>query len=173
MADLTASCANPLAPDTVAALLAAARAVRGNAHAPYSRFAVGAALLDDLGRIHVGCNVENAAYPLTQCAEASALGALVSAGGRRVLGAAVVAEAPGADPVTPCGACRQRLAEFADPAATVWLAGLHGPGQPRTLGELLPWGFGAGHLPSAPPAPDAARAELAANQGGAPSSPVR
>ena len=88
-------------------LLAAARAARAMAYAPYSRFAVGAALLDEQGRVHAGCNIENAAYPQGQCAEASALAHLVLAGGRRVLAVVVVGVA--AEPVTPCGGCRQRL----------------------------------------------------------------
>ena len=92
-------------------LLAAARAVRERAYAPYSRFAVGAAVLDEQGRIHAGCNVENAAYPQGWCAEASALAVMVAAGGRRVLAVAVCGVA--ADPVTPCGGCRQKLREFA------------------------------------------------------------
>ncbi|MDE2501517.1 MAG: cytidine deaminase, partial [Burkholderiales bacterium] len=83
-----------------AALVAAARAAREQAYAPYSRFAVGAAVLDERGRIHAGCNVENAAYPQGWCAETSALAAMVGAGGRRVQAVAVCAES--ARPVTPC-----------------------------------------------------------------------
>ncbi len=125
-------------------LVQAARSVREHAHAPYSRFAVGAALLDEQGRIHAGCNVENAAYPVSQCAEASALGVLVSAGGRRVWAAAVVGVA--AQPVTPCGACRQRLAELGDAAMPLWVADLAAVQARYTLGELLPARFGAGQL---------------------------
>src|SRR5258705_13659624 len=92
-------------------LVAAARAAREKAYAPYSKFAVGAALLDEAGQVHAGCNVENAAYPQGLCAEASALAHLVLAGGRHVLAVVVAGDAP--QPVTPCGGCRQKLREFA------------------------------------------------------------
>ena len=128
------------------ALIAAARAVRENAHAPYSRFAVGAAVLDEQGRIHAGANVENAAYPQGWCAETSALAALVAAGGRRVLAVAVCAVA--SDPVTPCGGCRQKLREFAADDCPVWLADLDGLRATHSLGELLPCSFGPHHLRS-------------------------
>jgi cytidine deaminase len=118
--------------------------VRAHAHAPYSRFAVGAAVLDEHGRIHAGCNVENAAYPEGWCAETSAIAALVSAGGRRVHADVVVGDAP--DPVTPCGGCRQRIREFAAPDCPVWAADLNGVRARYTLAELLPASFGPGHL---------------------------
>jgi cytidine deaminase len=121
-------------------LLAAATRVRLNAHAPYSGFAVGAALRDEHGRVHVGCNVENAAYPQGLCAEAVALGALVAAGGRRVTAAAVVADAPA--PVTPCGGCRQKLRELAADDLPVRCANLGGAVADTTLGALLPSSFG-------------------------------
>jgi len=126
------------------ALIDAARAVRAHAHAPYSRFAVGAAVLDEQGRIHAGCNVENAAYPQGWCAETSAIAVMVAAGGKRVLAVAVcgVADAP----VTPCGGCRQKLREFAAddcPVLAVDLAAVRGQ---NTLGGLLPHGFGPDHL---------------------------
>lgn len=126
------------------ALVAAARAVRERAHAPYSRFAVGAAVLDEQGRIHAGCNVENAAYPQGWCAEASALAVMVSAGGRRVLAVAVVGVAD--DPVTPCGGCRQKLREFAAGDCPVWVADLSTLRATFTLDELLPCSFGPEHL---------------------------
>lgn len=126
-------------------LLAAATRVRLNAHAPYSGFAVGAALRDERGRMHVGCNVENAAYPQGLCAEAVALGALVAAGGRRVTAAAVVADAPA--PVTPCGGCRQKLREFAGDDLPVRCANLAGAVADTTLGALLPASFGPEVLP--------------------------
>jgi cytidine deaminase len=126
------------------ALLAAARAARERAHAPYSGFAVGAALLDEQGRIHAGCNVENAAYPQGWCAEASALAALVVAGGREVRAAAVVADST--EPCTPCGGCRQKLREFAAPDCPIHLGGLEGWRATYTLGELLPHSFGPRHL---------------------------
>jgi len=127
-----------------AALIAAARAVRANAYAPYSKFAVGAAVLDEHGHIHAGCNVENAAYPQGWCAEASALAAMVAAGGRKVLAVAVCAEAP--EPVTPCGGCRQKLREFAAADCPVWVADMQGLRATYTLGELLPHSFGPAHL---------------------------
>lgn len=125
-------------------LAQAARAARDRAYAPYSHFAVGAALLDDQGRIHAGCNVENAAYPQGLCAEAVALGQLVLAGGTRVIAALVVGES--AQPVTPCGGCRQKLREFASDDAPVWSADLHGITARHTLGGLLPASFGPDHL---------------------------
>ena len=126
------------------ALITAARAARAMAHAPYSRFAVGAAVLDEQGRIHVGCNVENAAYPQGWCAEASALSAMVLAGGKRALAVAVCAVAP--QPVTPCGGCRQKLREFAADDCPVWVADLDGHRATYSLGGLLPHSFGPEHL---------------------------
>lgn len=125
-------------------LIAAARAARASAYAPYSKFAVGAAVLDEQGRIHAGCNVENAAYPQGWCAEASAIAAMVMAGGRRILGVAVCGVAQ--DPVTPCGGCRQKLREFADDACPIWVADLSGLRATYSLGSLLPHSFGPEHL---------------------------
>jgi cytidine deaminase len=130
--------------DRLDELLAAATAARSRAYAPYSGFAVGAALLDDEGRIHAGCNVENAAYPQGQCAEASAIGQMVLGGGRRLRAVLVMADAP--DPVTPCGGCRQRLREFGAADTPVIVAGPQGVRQRFTLGELLPASFGPEHL---------------------------
>lgn len=129
-------------------LLEAAREARRHAYAPYSRFAVGAALLDEQGRVHAGCNIENAAYPQGLCAEAAALAHLVLAGGRRVLAVVVVGQAP--QPVTPCGGCRQKLREFAADDAPVWSADLQAFTAQHSLGELLPASFGPQHLASAP-----------------------
>jgi cytidine deaminase len=126
------------------ALIAAAQAVRARAHAPYSKFAVGAAVLDEHGRIHAGCNVENAAYPQGWCAEASALAVMVAAGGTRVLAVAVCAVAH--EPVTPCGGCRQKIREFASSDCPVWVADMTAPRATFTLGELLPHSFGPDHL---------------------------
>lgn len=133
-----------LLPEALPALLAAARAARDRAHAPYSRFHVGAALLDEHGRIHAGCNIENAAYPQSQCAEASAIAHLVLAGGTRILGAVVVGVADA--PVTPCGGCRQRLREFAADDCPIWVANLETVLATFTLGQLLPASFGPSHL---------------------------
>ena len=129
---------------TMQALVAAARGVRELAYAPYSKFLVGAAVLDEHGRIHAGCNVENAAYPQGWCAETSALAHLVTAGGRRVRAVAVVGVAD--DPVTPCGGCRQKLREFADEDCPIWVADLGTLRARHTLGELLPHSFGPQHL---------------------------
>ncbi len=125
-------------------LLEAARAARAYAYAPYSKFAVGAALLDEQGRIHAGCNVENAAYPQGLCAEAVALGHLVLAGGQRITAVAVVGE--GAGLVTPCGGCRQKLREFGGDEVPVVVGDMATQRARFTLGELLPVSFGPGHL---------------------------
>jgi cytidine deaminase len=130
--------------DSLEALLAVARAARDKAHAPYSRFKVGAALLDEAGRIHAGCNVENSAYPQGQCAEAGAISAMVAAGGTRIVAAVVVGE--GAQPCTPCGGCRQKLREFARDDTPVIVADLQRVRGRFTLGELLPHGFGPENL---------------------------
>ena len=127
------------------ALVAAARSARERAYAPYSRFQGGAAQLDEHGRLHAGCNVENAAYPQGQCAEATAIGHLILAGGTRILAAAVVGVAE--QPVTPCGGCRQRLREFAAGDCPVWVADLTTVRARFTLGALLPESFGPQHLP--------------------------
>ena len=125
-------------------LLEAARSARSRAYAPYSRFAVGAAVLDDQDRIHAGCNVENAAYPQGSCAETAAISAMVLAGGKRVRALLVVGE--GKELVTPCGGCRQRLREFADASTPVLVAGRDGVRERFTLGELLPHSFGPENL---------------------------
>ncbi len=121
-------------------LLRAADEAMRNAHAPYSGFKVGAALRAPGGAIFSGANVENASYPQGQCAETSALGALVAAGERRMVAVAVVGER--ADICPPCGGCRQRLAELASPDTPVHL-GRPGGGERRTItvGELLPLAF--------------------------------
>jgi len=118
-------------------LLAAARAVRLRAHAPYSRFRVGAAVVDERGRIHVGCNVENASYGLTVCAERNAVAAAVAAGAKRIRAVAVVTR----DGSSPCGACRQVLAELGAATTEVLLATPAGNPVDHTLGALLPIAF--------------------------------
>lgn len=130
--------------DTDARLFAAAEAVRARAYVPYSKFAVGAAILADDGTIYAGCNIENAAYPIGNCAEASAIAAMVAGGAHRI--ARVYVTGPGALPVTPCGGCRQRLREFADLDTVVISHGVDGDPLARTLGELLPHSFGPDHL---------------------------
>ncbi len=126
-------------PPVTDALADAALAARTRAYAPYSRFAVGAAVRTDAGTIHSGCNVENAAYPEGTCAEAGAIAAMVLGGGRRIAELVVA----GAGLCTPCGGCRQKLREFGTAAThvrVVYPAGavlLH-----TTLAELLPHSFG-------------------------------
>lgn len=122
-------------------LLRAAARARLRAHAPYSRYRVGAALRAADGRVFSGCNVENASYGLTVCAERVALLAAVAAGVRRFEELAVVAD--GRKPPFPCGACRQVLAEFFETDAPVWIAAAGHIRRPRrfTLGELLPAAF--------------------------------
>lgn len=125
-------------------LVQVARDARLRAHAPYSRFAVGAALMDEQGRVHAGANIENAAYPQGLCAEAAALAHLVVAGGQRVVAAVVVGD--GEQPVTPCGGCRQKLREFAGESLPVVVADLREVRLRTTLGALLPHSFGPEHL---------------------------
>jgi len=133
-----------LADEQQRALLQAARAARLKAYAPYSNFRVGAAVLDEQGQVHAGCNVENAAYPQGVCAEAAALSAMVLAGGRRATALLVVGEGPTL--VTPCGGCRQKLREFAAPDTPVLVADGVGVQRWFTLEELLPHSFGPEHL---------------------------
>ncbi len=125
-------------------LYEAAEAVRALAYAPYSKFKVGAAILADNGEIYVGCNVENAAYPQGNCAEASAIAAMIAGGGKRIT--RIYVTGPGREPVTPCGGCRQRIREFADLDVAVISHGVDGTPLVSTLGELLPHSFGPEHL---------------------------
>jgi len=120
-------------------LFNAARAVMANAHAPYSQFSVGAAIRSTSGAIYVGCNVENASYPEGWCAETSAIAAMVAAGETAIAEIAVVAQQMPL--ITPCGGCRQRLAEFAGPDARIHLCDAAGIVETVTLGELLPKAF--------------------------------
>jgi cytidine deaminase len=126
------------------ALFAAARAVQPRAHAPYSRFKVGAALRDSDGRVFSSCNVENAAYPVGLCAEAGAISAMIAGGGTRITAILVLGE--GRELVTPCGACRQRIREFAGPQTPIAVADLEGIRRVFTLEELLPASFGPSNL---------------------------
>ena len=129
------------------ALIAAAVKARAAAYAPYSRFLVGAAIKDEAGRIHPGCNVENAAYPQGTCAETGALAAMVLAGGRRIVEVAVVGGGEGL--VTPCGGCRQKLREFAAGDAAIHVCDAAGRVRRTfTLDELLPASFGPENLRS-------------------------
>lgn len=118
--------------------------VWGNAYAPYSNFKVGAALRARSGAIYVGCNVENVAYPEGTCAEAGAIAAMVAAGETEILEAYVIAGSP--MPVTPCGGCRQKLAEFGKADVKVTMATVSGVEDVMQLSELLPGAFGRGHM---------------------------
>jgi cytidine deaminase len=128
----------------LAELFDAAMAARANAYAPYSGFAVGAALRSIEGGVFAGCNVENAAYPIGTCAEAGAIAAMVAQGHKGIAELLVV----GGDDkiVTPCGACRQRLREFAQAHAEVHCATPSGALTTYSVEALLPASFGPEHL---------------------------
>lgn len=120
-------------------LLEQAIAARENAYVPYSKFPVGAALLTSDGKVYLGCNIENAGYSMTNCAERTAMFKAVSEGDRTFKALAVSADTEG--PVSPCGACRQVLAEFCAPDMPVYLTNLKGDVQDTTISELLPGAF--------------------------------
>ncbi len=128
------------------ALFAAALAAQQKAYAPYSRFKVGAAILADDGTVYPGCNVENAAYPVGACAEAGAISAMIAGGARAIRAIVVIGD--GAELVTPCGACRQRIREFAAPETPIAIAGPEGVRARFSLAELLPASFGPANLPT-------------------------
>ena len=121
-----------------------AKKVRENAHAPYSQFKVGVAILTEQKKIIVGCNVENAAYPQSQCAEASAIGSLVSQGFSKVIEVVVIGS--GNLLSSPCGGCRQRLREFASLDTPIHMCNVDGHLKTSTLSELLPDSFGPENL---------------------------
>jgi len=125
-------------------LLKAARTVRENAHAPYSNFKVGAAVRAVSGKIYVGCNVENVAYPEGTCAEAGAIAAMVAAGETELVEALVIADSP--LPVSPCGGCRQKMAEFGAANVPVTMATVAGKSETLRLEELLPGAFSPQHM---------------------------
>ncbi len=129
------------------ALFSAASEVRGNAYAPYSRFHVGAAIRTEDGRIFSGCNIENAAYPQGQCAEASAIGTMVANGAARIAEVVVVGGEDGDGMLcSPCGGCRQRLREFAGADTPIHICGPEGLRLTATLEDLLPLSFGPDNL---------------------------
>jgi len=125
-------------------MLALARQARAHAHAPYSNYRVGAVLRGASGNLYSGCNVENAAYPESQCAEASAIGALVVAGESQI--SEILVLGTGTELVTPCGGCRQRLSEFASAETPVHLCADTGTINTVTMADLLPMAFGESHL---------------------------
>lgn len=122
-------------------LVELALVARQNAYARYSNYTVGAALIDDQGHVHTGCNVENAAYPLGNCAEAAAIAAMVNAGGRRIVAIAVVGGKGDVSACTPCGGCRQRIQEFADDDTTIIVHDDSEGWRTYTIAELLPASF--------------------------------
>ena len=125
-------------------LFNAAKKVRENAHVPYSNFKVGAAFLTEDGLIISGCNVENAAYPQTQCAEASAIGSLISSGHKEINEIVVIGS--GSLLCSPCGGCRQRIREFASLDVKIHMCNEEGHMKTSTLGDLLPDSFGPENL---------------------------
>ncbi len=125
-------------------LFEAAKKVRERAHVPYSQFKVGAAFLTDDNSIVVGCNVENAAYPQSQCAEASAIGNLISQGFKNIVEVVVIGS--GNKLCSPCGGCRQRLREFAKLDVLIHMCNIEGHIKTSTLDELLPDSFGPENL---------------------------
>ena len=146
------------ATDNLDALFALAREHMDRAHAPYSKFHVGAALVSVEGRFYAGANVENAAYPQGWCAETSAIAAMVAGGDRRIAEILVVGALCKGDEghgeyvddvaalCTPCGGCRQEIREFATPETAIHVCGLEGLRRSFTLGELLPFDFGPQNL---------------------------
>jgi cytidine deaminase len=128
----------------VSALFEAALAAQGAAYAPYSRYRVGAALRSASGAIFTGCNVENASFPVGVCAEAGAISAMVAAGERVIAELLVLGD--GAALATPCGACRQRIREFAAPEAPIHIADRDGVRATFTQSSLLPHSFGPDNL---------------------------
>ena len=128
-------------------LLEAALAIRANAYVPYSKFPVGAAILTSSGKIVAGCDVDNASYPMTSCAEANAIGTMIGMGDRRIVSVLVVGgTAEAGDLCPPCGGCRQRLLEFSDASTTVLLADTHSVRERYSLSELMPKSFGPEQL---------------------------
>ena len=125
-------------------LFEAAKLVRERAHVPYSNFKVGAAFLTDDGSIITGCNVENAAYPQSQCAEASAIGSLISQGYKKIIEIVVVGS--GDKLCSPCGGCRQRLREFSSLDIKIHMCDANGHLKTSTLEKLLPDSFGPENL---------------------------
>ncbi len=125
-------------------LFLAAREAMAKCHAPYSKFPVGAALRTEDGRVFSGCNIEVASYPEGWCAETTALGHYIMGGGGKITEIAVVAERM--DRITPCGGCRQRLAEFAGADTKLFLCDQAGVVETVTMGQMLPYGFEGGIL---------------------------
>ncbi|BDH62263.1 cytidine deaminase [Lysinibacillus sp. PLM2] len=120
-------------------LIEQSKIAREKAYVPYSKFAVGAALLAEDGKVYLGCNIENAGYSMTNCAERTAFFKAVSEGVTKFKAIAVVADTDG--PCAPCGACRQVMSEFCDANMPVYLTNLKGDIQQTTVGEIIPFAF--------------------------------
>lgn len=120
-------------------LVRAATAAREYAYAPFSNFKVGAAVIGDSQKIYHGCNIENASFGLTNCAERTAIFKAISEGEHKIEALAVIADTEG--PVSPCGACRQVLSEFCTRDTKIYLANLHGDVEEWTMEQLLPGSF--------------------------------
>ncbi len=125
-------------------LVDAASAARANAYCRYSGYKVGAALVDDRGNMHVGCNVENSAFPEGTCAEANAIAAMIATGGKAIQSIVVIGGRDAPEDCTPCGGCRQKIAEFADNTARIMLVGADEKLTTYSIDELLPKSF---HFP--------------------------
>lgn len=130
--------------ERVKEMVALAQQAMTRSYARYSNFRVGAVLRGANGKLYAGCNVENVAYPQSQCAEATAIGAMIMDGEHEIVEALVMGE--GADLISPCGGCRQRLREFAGDAVEIHLCDKSGVRQTTTLGDLLPHSFNPNHL---------------------------
>ena len=118
-------------------LIAAAKKYRENAYAPYSKFKVGAAVLTKKGNVYGGCNIENSSFPVTNCAERTAIFKAVSEGEQEFAAIALIADTPG--PCSPCGACRQVMVEFKIPR--IIMANMKGDVKAVTLEEIMPYAF--------------------------------
>ncbi len=116
-----------------------AQAAAANAYVPYSKFRVGAAIESDAGNFYAGCNVENISYPVGTCAEAGAIAAMVCGGDKKIKEILIFADSK--ELITPCGACRQRIAEFGDENTLIHLADKNGIQKTYKIAELLPSGF--------------------------------
>jgi len=122
-------------------LIDAALTVRQQAYCKYSNYYVGAALLDEQGNMHIGCNVENASYPEGSCAEGNAIAAMIAAGGKSIRTIVVVGGHDDVEDCTPCGGCRQKIAEFANPDTRIILIRPGGHTRTFPIDELLPRSF--------------------------------
>ena len=125
-------------------ILETARTMMDRAYAPYSHFPVGAVIITDTGRVYAGCNVENASYPVGSCAEQSAIAAMIAGGDKKIAGIYIMGN--GKNPVSPCGACRQRIREFSMPETKVFICDRKGVRETWTLADLLPCSFGPENL---------------------------